>query len=110
MGARSQIQCGKKMSPAQRKHKQKLKQQAAQRRKVAAKKHAQEENMLKSAFGMLAKAEGAMGTMRPTVLDAKKMNEKLKHETQQEEQHMLTAVSAAATAVPVPAEATVVSP
>merc|ERR1711988_755194 len=108
--ARSQIQCGKKMTASQKQRQQQLKKKAQQHRKKAAKKHAQEENMLKSAFGMLAKAEGARGAMRPTVLDAKKMNERVKKETQQERQHMLSAVAATAVTVPAEAEATAVSP
>merc|ERR1712094_9529 len=48
----------------------------------AKKQHAQQKNILKNIFGMLAKAEGAMGSMRPTVLDAKKMHNKMKKESQ----------------------------
>merc|ERR1711939_118035 len=87
--AREQIQCDKKnkKTPAQKKALLKAKKQ-----------HAQQKNMLKNIFGMLAKAEGSMGSMRPTVLDAKKMHNKMKKESQAQASHMAAEVSEATAA------------
>jgi len=101
--AREQIQCDKKnqKTPAQKKAQLLAVKKKKTQQQKAKKQHEQQKSMLKNIFGMLAKAEGAMGNMRPTVLDAKKMSNKLKKETQKQAQHM----EAAEASVAVPASA-----